>query len=132
MFIDTSAIIAIIKDEHEAEYFSSLLASANNVYTSPIVLLEATMRLSSIFRIEPDIVTTLLDEFVSRTRIEIVSVDREMGRLAANAFAHYGKGRHPAGLNFGDCLSYAAAKALKIPLLFKGNDFALTDIERVR
>jgi len=132
MFIDTSAIIAIIKDEHEAEYFSSLLASANNVYTSPIVLLEATMRLSSIFRIEPDIVTTLLDEFVSRTRIEIVSVDREMGRLAANAFAHYGKGRHPAGLNFGDCLSYAAAKALKAPLLFKGNDFALTDIERVR
>ncbi len=132
MFIDTSAIIAIIKDEHEAEYFSSLLASANNVYTSPIVLLEATMRLSSIFRIEPDIVTTLLDEFVSRTRIEIVSVDREMGRLAAKAFAHHGKGRHPAGLNFGDCLSYAAAKALKAPLLFKGNDFALTDIERVR
>jgi ribonuclease VapC len=130
MFVDTSAIIAVLTGESEAEHFSNLIAASTVRYTSPVVLLEATMRLSSIFQLEPDLVSDLLDQLVSRTRIEIVAVNTEMGRLAVKAFSRYGKGRHPAGLNFGDCLSYGAANTLRVPLLFKGQDFSLTDIER--
>jgi len=130
MFVDTSAIIAILTGESEAEHFSNVIAASTVRYTSPVVLLEATMRLSSIFQLEPDLVSDLLDQLVSRTRIEIVAVNTEMGRLAVKAFSRYGKGRHPAGLNFGDCLSYGAANTLRVPLLFKGQDFSLTDIER--
>ena len=130
MFVDTSAIIAVLTGESEAEHFSNLIAASTVRYTSPVVLLEATMRLSSIFQLEPDLVSDLLDQLVSRTRIEIVAVNTEMGRVAVKAFSRYGKGRHPAGLNFGDCLSYGAANTLGVPLLFKGQDFSLTDIER--
>jgi ribonuclease VapC len=130
MFVDTSAIIAVLTGESEAEHFSNLIAASTVRYTSPVVLLEATMRLSSIFQLEPDLVSDLLDQLVSRTRIEIVAVNTEMGRVAVKAFSRYGKGRHPAGLNFGDCLSYGAANTLGVPLLFKGQDFSSTDIER--
>ena len=124
MFVDTSAIIAVLTGESEAEHFSNLIAASTVRYTSPAVLLEATMRLSSIFQLEPDLVSDLLDQLVSRTRIEIVAINTEMGRLAVKAFSRYGKGRHPAGLNFGDCLSYGAANTLGVPLLFKGQDFS--------
>ncbi|MFM8607816.1 MAG: type II toxin-antitoxin system VapC family toxin [Hyphomicrobiales bacterium] len=130
MFVDTSALIAILNKESEAEHFSNLIAASPLRYTSSVVLLEATMRLSSIFQIEPEVVSDLLDELVRQTRIEVVAVNAEMGRLAVKAFARDGKGRHAAGLNFGDCLSYGAAKNLGVPLLFKGKDFELTDIER--
>lgn len=130
MFVDTSAIIAVLTGESEAEHFSNLIAASTVRYTSPAVLLEATMRLSSIFRLEPDLVSDLLDQLVSRTRIEIVAINTEIGCLAVKAFSRYGKGRHPAGLNFGDCLSYGAANTVGAPLLFKGQDFSLTDIER--
>jgi ribonuclease VapC len=62
--------------------------------------------------------------------MEMVAVNTEMGRVAVKAFSQYGKGRNPAGLNFGDCLSYGAAKTLGVALLFKGQDFNRTDIER--
>ena len=65
---------------------------------------------------------------LSRARIEIVPHDRKLAELAREAFLRFGKGRHPAGLNCGDCASYALAKSLNIPLLFKGGDFAMTDI----
>ena len=130
MFVDTSALIAILNKESEAELFSNLIAASRVRYTSPVVLLEATMRLSSLFQIEPDEVSQLLDELLRQTRIEVVPITIEMSRLAVMAFARYGKGRHAAGLNFGDCLSYGAAKNLGAALLFKGRDFELTDIER--
>ncbi len=60
--------------------------------------------------------------------IEIVAVDIEQARVARDAFHHYGKGRHPAGLNYGDCFSYALAKTIRMPLLFKGQDFIKTDV----
>ena len=88
------------------------------------------MRLASIFQVEPDLVSDLLDDLVRQTGTDVVAVDIDMGRWAVNAFARYGKGRHAAGLNFGDSLSYGAAKILGVPLLFKGRDFELTDIER--
>jgi ribonuclease VapC len=69
-----------------------------------------------------------LDNFLRRGGIEIVPVDVDQVRIARDAFRRFGKGRHPASLNFGDCFSYALAKALGEPLLFKGGDFARTDI----
>jgi ribonuclease VapC len=70
----------------------------------------------------------LLDTLVERAGIEVVGVDIEQGELARRAFARYGKGRHAAGLNFGDCFAYALAQALGESLLFKGDDFSQTDV----
>ena len=69
-----------------------------------------------------------LDALLSRMRVSIMSVDEQQAHLAREAFRRFGKGRHPARLNFGDCFSYALARHTGEPLLFKGNDFALTDI----
>ena len=69
------------------------------------------------------------DLFMARAGIELAPVDADQAHIARLAFREYGKGRHPAGLNFGDCFSYALARAEGLPLLFKGNDFAQTDIE---
>jgi ribonuclease VapC len=73
-------------------------------------------------------VSAKLDGFVFRTGIEIVPVSLEQAEAARDAFREYGRGRHKAGLNFGDCFSYALAKVSGEPLLYKGNDFALTDL----
>lgn len=72
-----------------------------------------------------------LDLFLYRARIEIAAVDEEQIEIARSGWRRYGKGRHPAALNFGDCFAYALAKSRQAPLLFVGNDFAQTDIERV-
>ena len=69
-----------------------------------------------------------LDLFIAKAKIGLVEVDADQARIAREAFRDYGKGRHPAGLDFGDCFAYALAKTLDEPLLFKGRDFSLTDI----
>ena len=69
-----------------------------------------------------------LDLFLHRARFQVVPVDSDQAELARSAFRKYGKGRHPAGLNFGDCFSYALAKSAGEPLLYKGSDFSQTDI----
>ena len=69
-----------------------------------------------------------LDELIARARMQVVPHDRKLAELAREAFLRFGKGRHPARLNCGDCASYALAKSLNVPLLFKGTDFAQTDI----
>jgi ribonuclease VapC len=70
------------------------------------------------------------DLFLAAAGIEIVPVDADQAEIARQAFRNYGKGRNPAGLNYGDCFSYALAKTTGLPLLFKGDDFSQTDIER--
>ena len=70
-----------------------------------------------------------MDLFIAKAQVSLVPVDEEQADLARRAFRKYGKGRHPAGLNFGDCFPYALAHALNEPLLFKGNDFEQTDIQ---
>ena len=72
-----------------------------------------------------------LDRFVERAGIVVAAVDLEQAKLARDAFSRFGKGRHAAALNFGDCFSYALARVLGEPLLFKGEDFARTDVARV-
>ena len=128
IFVDTSAIIAILAKEPEAETFTQQLASEPNVCTSTVVVLEAVMRLSTMMNIEPEAIRVLVSTWMASKTISIVAVDSGTLGHAVDAFTRYGKGRHPARLNFADCLSYASAKAAGARLLYKGNDFARTDM----
>jgi len=125
MVIDTSAVIAILQDEPEHRRFvealdaaaSRLMSVATHVETSMVV--EARRGADGL---------RILDRFVERIGIELVPVDVSQGRAARDAFGRYGKGRHPARLNYGDCFSYALARTKDEPLLCKGDDFTHTDL----
>ncbi len=125
MVIDTSALIAILQDEPERRLLNEAIEAAESCAMSTGSFLETSMVIES--RYGPD-GTRDLDLFISKARISLASVDADQAYVARDAFRRYGKGRHPAGLNFGDCFAYALAKMLDEPLLFKGSDFALTDI----
>jgi ribonuclease VapC len=124
--IDTSAIIAILFQEAEAEAFQSIVESNPSIVTGPI-LIEALMVLTGRGIENPE---TELKDFIEGNSVDVLSFDQQMTVLAQEAFLAFGKGRHPAKLNFGDCMAYALARSQGVPLLFKGEDFALTDIER--
>jgi len=126
MVIDTSAVLAILQDESERSVFNTRIAAAETRLLSAASLVELSIVLES--RFGPDGPGDL-DVFLSTAGIEIVAVDRGQAELARNAFSRYGKGRHRAGLNFGDCFVYALAKGAGFPLLFKGNDFSHTDLQ---
>ena len=129
MFVDTSVVVAILADEEDAFDWSGKIGQAAKRITSPLVVLEAAMRLSSLLAVEPRIVETAIEAFVRQTEIEIVPIESGDAKLAIQAFSDYGKGRgHPAQLNLADCLSYAAAKSRGMPLLYKSNDFSHTDL----
>jgi ribonuclease VapC len=125
MIVDTSAIVAILLEEPEGHLFDVAMVRSPNCRMSSATLLEASMILES--RKGTDGVRDL-DLQIARFRIEIVPFTEAQAWLAREAFKRYGKGRHPAKLNFGDCVSYALAKETGEELLFKGSDFALTDI----
>lgn len=124
--IDTSAIIAILFQEAEAESFQSIIEVNPSVVTGPI-LIEALMVLTGRGIENPE---AELKDFIEGNNVDVLSFDQQMTVLAQDAFLAFGKGRHPAKLNFGDCMAYALAKSQGVPLLLKGDDFALTDIER--
>jgi ribonuclease VapC len=123
--IDTSAKIAILRREDEAEPFARVIAEAERCFFSAVGLLEASMVM--IGRGPPEL-ANLLDALVQELAIEIVPIDEELARESREAFIRFGKGRHSAGLNFGDCVSYALAQTRGLPLLYKGDDFAKTDV----
>lgn len=126
MVLDTSAIIAILRDEPERRQFNEAIESAQTRSLSTASFVECSMILES--RYGADGVRDL-DLLIAKANVIQMPVDEEQAQLARRAFQKYGKGRHPAGLNFGDCFSYALARALDLPLLFKGNDFSQTDVE---
>jgi ribonuclease VapC len=125
MVIDTSAIVAIAFDEPEAKSLRERIADDPVRLISAATVLEAAMvietRLGEAGGAE-------LDLWLHRADVEIVAVTAEHGDQARRAWRRYGKGRHAAGLNFGDCFSYALAALTREPLLFKGEDFSKTDI----
>jgi ribonuclease VapC len=125
MVIDSSAVVAILFREPEAEWFEAAILSDSMRYMSAASLVEISIVLD---RRMGERVSAKLDGFVLQTGIEIVPVSLEQAEAAREAFRKYGRGRHKAGLNFGDCFSYALAKVSGEPLLYKGNDFALTDL----
>ncbi|MGU3539095.1 type II toxin-antitoxin system VapC family toxin [Methylobacterium sp. A54F] len=121
--VDSSAFAAILFHEPEAERLSGILALAEPRYMAAPTYLECAIVAS---RREDG--RRLLDAWLDARGITIHPLDEALARRAADAFARYGKGRHPAGLNFGDCFAYALATALDAPLLYKGDDFARTDV----
>lgn len=125
MVIDSSALLAILQDEPERRMFIEAIEAADTRSLSVVSLVETALVLES--RRGPE-AGRALDAFIAKAGIELVPVDAEQAAMARSAFARFGKGRHPAGLNFGDCFAYALAKISGDSLLFKGNDFSRTDI----
>jgi len=126
MVIDTSALLAMLQNEPERRAFSEALEDAQLRSMSAASFVESSMIIES--RYGSDGVRDL-DLLIAKAMIAVEAVDVDQAHLARQAFRQYGKGRHPAGLNFGDCFSYALARSRTEPLLFKGGDFAQTDIE---
>ncbi len=125
MVIDTSSLVCIILGEPAAELYIGALASQPGNSISAVNWLEAMMVVNSRRGKEG---THELQALLNLARAEIAPVDARMAPLAFAAWLRFGKGRHPAALNFGDCFSYALAKLRDEPLLFKGDDFSKTDL----
>jgi ribonuclease VapC len=125
MTLDTSALLAILLKEDEAARFAGAIQGAGTVSMSVASYVEAALFVD---RYGDEIRRAMLDTFLEEFGIVLEPVTVEQGRLAREAFQLFGKGRHPAGLNFGDCFTYALAKVKRDPLLFKGNDFSQTDL----
>ncbi|MGC2521767.1 MAG: type II toxin-antitoxin system VapC family toxin [Stellaceae bacterium] len=128
MFLDASAMIAIIVREADANALESRLGQAAKVYTSPIAVYETVLGLARIGHISVGAANAMLDEFLQEVRVLVVPISADIGRSALAAFERYGKGRHQAALNMGDCFAYACARSIDVPLLCKGDDFPRTDL----
>lgn len=130
MFVDASAIVAILTREPEADALADALETARAPITSAVAVFEAALgvrrkRHASVAEAQADVT-----EFLTTAGVRTVSVAGKEAEAALEAFARYGKGGgHPAQLNLGDCFAYAVARTYRTPLLFKGEDFDKTDIE---
>jgi ribonuclease VapC len=129
MILDTSAMVAILYREPEAVAFVRLIHDADACRISVASYVELSMVMEK--QLGPEGMRQA-EAFFRRAGVIVEPVTVEQGELARQAFLDFGKGRHKAGLNFGDCFSYALAKATGEPLLFKGDDFAATDIQAAR
>ncbi|NJR79125.1 type II toxin-antitoxin system VapC family toxin [Sphingomonas corticis] len=124
--VDTSALIAILKGEPEAAALARAIDRADRILFGAPSLLEARI----VARQQRPPVDDLLDELLLDIGAEIVDFTAAHVDAATDAFLSYGKGRHPAALNYGDCMAYAIARVAGCPLLYKGEDFARTDVRR--
>ena len=127
MIVDTSAIVAILRREPEGDAFFERVVEAERPAMSAIALVEAALIIEGRGGRAAGV---RLDSFVDKAGIEVVAVTPDTARLAREAWRVWGKGNHPARLNFGDCFAYALAQERGEPLLFKGEDFARTDVRR--
>ena len=126
MIIDTSAIIAILRNEADIKFFAQAIAEASSRRVSAVNYVEAAVVIDAS---GDPIASRRVDEFFKIAQISIEAVTQTHAQIARDAYRDFGKGSgHPAKLNFGDCFAYALAKSSGEPLLFKGNDFAHTDI----
>ena len=126
MIIDSSVLVAILRLEPGYDRFVLAITQAKRRLLAAPTLLETTMVLAG--RREDEVLDRL-DQFLRTASIETVPFTADHAAVARQTFLRYGKGRHPAALNFGDCIAYATARLEAMPLLFKGDDFRLTDIE---
>jgi len=125
MILDTSAIMAILLKEEDAEVYLAALQGAPTRRMSGVSLVELTITAD---RKDNPVPVGLIEEFIRDARISVEAIDTRQIAAARNAHLRFGRGRHAARLNLGDCFVYALAKETGEPLLFKGNDFAHTDI----
>lgn len=128
MVIDSSVLVAMLCDEPEAEIYETTIEADPVRLISAASFLEASLVIESRYGERG---TLELDLLVHHTRAEIIPVDREQAEIGRQAYRRFGKGRHPAGLNFGDCFAYALTRVSGEPLLFQGGDFSRTDIVAV-
>lgn len=125
MTVDTSAVASVLFGEPDAEKFMLALASSERKFMSSFTYLESAMVVEA--RKGPA-GSRALAELLAASGVEQIAFDSSFAEVALDAWRRYGKGRHPAGLNIGDCASYALARVSNQPLLFKGGDFPLTDV----
>ena len=129
MIVDTSVLVAMIRDEVEAQLYSEIIRGADVVRVSAASYVELAVVIDGL---GDPIASGALDAVLAVFRIQIEPLTASQARIARTAYQHFGKGSgHAARLNLGDCFAYALARDLGEPLLFKGHDFALTDIELV-
>ena len=128
IFIDTSAFVAVLANEPDRDSFLKAIDAADRRITSPVVRLESCIVLSRRLDFSPQAAEVQYSRFLEEAKIAEIELTGAIGVAAVACFARFGKGRHPARLNFADCLSYACAKANGATLLFKGDDFAKTDV----
>ena len=126
MILDSSALIAILNGEAEADRFTGSIFQADRCAVSAPSLLETAMVIEGL---AGDRGRRDLDDLLAELSVRIEPFTEHQLTIAREAFRRYGKGRHPARLNFGDCMAYALAKERGEPLLFKGDDFSRTDVE---
>jgi len=128
--IDTSAVVAIFRQESDAARHADRISDDADPVMSAASLVEASIVLRGLKIGAPARAERWLDEFIEAGGIRVEAVTAEQARLARSAYARFGRGTgHGAALNYGDCFSYALARSLNVPLLFKGDDFTRTDIE---
>ena len=126
MILDTSVLIAIIKEEPEAASFAVTLEVTNELRLSAASYLESSIVLD---RLKNPKLSARLDEILEKAQVAIEPITAEQAQIARQAYRDYGRGSgHPANLNFGDCFAYALARAKREPLLYKGDDFVHTDV----
>jgi ribonuclease VapC len=129
IFVDTSAVVTILAAEPDAAALAAKLEADPERISAGHVVLESAMRLATMFGLAPTAADALVTRLLREAEIEVVPVTEDISHAAVAAFERYGRGRGSAGsLNFGDCLSYACAKAHSARLLFKGHDFSQVDI----
>jgi ribonuclease VapC len=126
MIVDTSAIIALLRNEPDAVAIGEAMQRSPACRVSAVTYVEAGVVIDSN---RNPVLSHRLDDLIRDVRMRIEAVTPQQAQLARQAYRDFGRGRHKAGLNFGDCFAYALAKDLDEPLLFKGTDFAHTDIE---
>jgi ribonuclease VapC len=127
LIVDSSAVIALLRRESSQYEISEKLFEARMVGIGAPTLFETTMVMIGM---SGEGGRGPVAEFLDDFHVEVIPFGHEQGQVAAEAFSRFGKGRHPAGLNYGDCMTYTTARVAELPLLFVGEDFAKTDIDR--
>ena len=128
MFVDASALTAILVLEEDADSLVARLTQARKPITSPLAVWEATLAVARRLELPLEDARAAVRHYLSMASIVVMPIPPEVGEGALDAFQRYGKGRHPASLNFGDCFAYACARHFGVSLLFKGDEFSQTDI----
>lgn len=129
MFVDSSAMVAMLTEEADGDALAGYLMAASDRHTSAIAVFETVAAVARKRSFSADEARAIVARFLDMSGIVLVTLGQAECEGALSAFERFGKGRHPAGLNLGDCFSYGCAKALETTLLFKGDDFSRTDIE---
>lgn len=128
IFLDASALISMMAGEPDADALADLMGNERIRITSPLAMWETSAGLCRSYSFSPETARDTLRSFLSAHEVAVASIGEREFDLASAAYAAFGKGRHPAALNMGDCFAYACAKSHRASLLFKGDDFSKTDI----